>query len=199
MTPEYILRKSISCRPAHCSNDSAKRSLSEIEDMQYASEYAEPGYTQPRKGILFANWNYFSNDVVRVLEAYGYEIEWSDEWTRCEDCGKALRTSPDCYSWQPSYFVLDGSELCRECVPMEEYLESLEDNPRKAVNDHLDLAEFGYTQLQGGFENGLHPGMNDSPSKIFERFKNLGHKRLLFSIDEVSQFYSTFSIWEKVS
>lgn len=41
-------------------------------------------------------------------------------------------------------------------------------------------------------------GMNADPKKIYDEFVAHGHKRLLFQIDEVSQFYVTFCIWEKV-
>lgn len=74
--------------------DAVKRSgESEIDDLQWVSEYAEPGYTQPQKGILFANWNYFHCGIDTLLENYGFAIEWNDEWSTCEECNRAVRTS----------------------------------------------------------------------------------------------------------
>src|SRR5262249_11080147 len=136
MTPEYILRKSL-CRAAHCADNATHEERARhIEYMEWAAEYAEPGYDQPEKGILFANWNYFPRGVDSILERYGYQIEWSDEWSTCGDCGKAFRTQPDSYGWQPSYFWASDCEmLCKDCIDMESYLESLEDKPRKALND----------------------------------------------------------------
>jgi hypothetical protein len=167
--------------------------------MGWSNEYAEPGYSDPKKGILFANWNKFSGDVTRLLENYGYEIEWSDEWSTCQECGKAIRMSPDSYGWQPSYFIMNDCELfCTACCPMEEYLESLEDNPRTALNDHIDPADYGYEKLEGDFENGFHPGQNDNTKEIYKRLHDQGHKRLLFNIDGVGQFDISFSIWKKV-
>lgn len=199
MTPEYILRKSL-CRPAHCSSASAEQRAHVIENMGWAPEYAEPGYSNPEKAILFNNWNYFSADVTDLLEKYGYSIEWEDEWSTCEECGKAVRTSPDSYGWQPSYFIMNDCELfCKDCVPMDEYLESLEDKPTRALNDHVNPADYGYVKLEGDFENGFHPGQNANPREIYKRLHDAGHKRLLFNIDSVGQFDMYFSIWEKVA
>ena len=194
MTPEYILRKSL-CRPAYCGDYTTERRLSEIECMGYASDYGEPGYSKPEKGILFANWNLFPRNVDELLK--GYEIEWSDEWTQCYDCGLALRISPDSYCWQPSKFDTDDGTYCKDCIDMEAYLESLEGNPRRALNDHINPADYGYVKLEENFENGWHPGQNDNPCDIYERLMEQGRKRLLFNVDEVSQFYIVFSVWEK--
>lgn len=196
MTPEYILRKSL-CRPAHCSDATIETRATRIEDMQYSPEYAEPGYDNSSKAILFANWNYFSNDATDLLEKYGYRIEWEDEWSMCSDCQKAFRISADSYGWQPSYFEMDGELLCIECVNMEDYLETLEDKPTHALNDHVNPEDYGYTQLEDNFENGFHPGQNDNPKEIYKRLRQAGHTRLLFNIDSVGQFDMRFSIWKK--
>ncbi len=87
--------------------------------------------------------------------------------------------------------------LCKDCIDLEEYLESLEGNPRRALNDHTDPTDYGYVKLESNFENGFHSGQNDNPKEIFDRLKAQGRKRLLFNIDEVSQFYIVFSVWEK--
>ena len=196
MTPEYILRKSLKHK-AHCSDTDVETRACQIEYINWSPEYAEPGYDTPTKGVLFGNWNYFAPKAVELLEKYGYAIEWEDEWSTCSDCGKAFRTSPNSYSWQPSYFELDGELLCKDCVDMEAYLESLEDKPTHAVTGHIDLYEYGYIQLEGDFENGFHPGQNDNPREIYKRLHAEGHKRLLFNVDSVGQFDVLFSIWKK--
>jgi hypothetical protein len=81
---------------------------------------------------------------------------------------------------------------------MRDSIEGLEDNPRKALNDHISPADYGYRKLEGDFENGFHPGQNDNPTEIYKRLHAQGKKRLLFSIDSVGQFDMSFSIWEKV-
>jgi hypothetical protein len=210
MTPQYILRKSL-CRPPHCGardklgNDDKERNLrsaeSEIENLGFATGYAEPGYTDPAKGILFANWNYFPRGLDSILERAGYAIEWSDEWSTCGDCGLAVRSSPDSYGWQPSYAILGECDLlCSDCLANHaaEYLEGLEDNPRTALNlPAIDPADHGYTRIQDGFESGFHPGQTDDPTKILAELQAKGHKRILFQIDDVGQFDTRFSVWER--
>jgi hypothetical protein len=99
---------------------------SEIDNMGFAPSYAEPGYDQPKRGVLFANWNRFPRGFDSVLERAGYAIEWSDEWTTCDDCGKALRTQPDSYGWTPAYVEDEsGNIMCRDCAPEDE--DELED------------------------------------------------------------------------
>jgi len=211
MTPQYILQKSL-CRPPSCGSSHLKNeeelkaynlrvAQCEIDGLGYAKEYAEPGYTDPAKGILFANWNYFPRGVADILENYGYEIEWSDEWDFCSDCNKAFRTSGNSYSWQPSYADLDGSRICIECLQQDptEYLESLEDNPRRALNiDGIDPADYGYTMLEGEYENGWHPGQNDDPKAIYKNLRAEGFKKpLLFQIDSVGQFDISFVVWQR--
>jgi hypothetical protein len=204
MTPEYILRKSL-CRPAHCLGEYEQKhggqlafAESEIESMRFAQGYAEPGYTDPSKGILFANWNYFPRGVDTILERYGFAIEWSDEWSECENCNKAIRTSGNSYSWQPSFGMVDDCTiLCADCLKgeAESYLESLENNPSTALNiSSIDPADYGYVKVEGDFQNGLHEGMNDNPKKIYTRLHER-YSRLLFQIDEQSQFYIGFAVW----
>jgi hypothetical protein len=197
MTPEFILRKGLSETP-HCSELPADRRLQHLDNLGWAPGYAEPGYSDPKKAVLFFNWNEVGRRTFDLLEQYGFECEWEDEWTTCGGCGKALRTSPDSYSWQPSYFELNGELTCIECTDIEAYLETLENNPRRAVNDHINPADYGYIKLEGDFENGWHPGQNDDPKEIFKRLQAAGHKRLLFNIDSVSQFYITFEVYEKI-
>lgn len=87
----------------------------EAENMGYSPSYAELGHTQPRKGILFANWNKFPSNIDKLLKRAGYEIEWNDEWTTCEDCNKAFRTEADSYCWEPAGKVTEQGCFCNEC------------------------------------------------------------------------------------
>ena len=58
--------------------------------------------------------------VGRLLERLGFECEWSDEWTTCEDCGRLLRTCPDSHDWRPSYVESDCEYICHECAPEDD-------------------------------------------------------------------------------
>ena len=197
MTPQFIMRASL-CREPHCARGDWRREARAIvENLNYAAEYAEPGYEDPRKGILFANWNYFPSELEGILERYGFAIEWDDEWSTCDGCDKAVRTSPDSYGWQPSSLVTEGAILCRDCLFAED-IETLENQPRRALNVYgLNPAAYGYTKLEGDFESGWYPGQNDNPETIFTRLSPT-HPRLLFVIDTTGQFDIGFSIWEKL-
>lgn len=201
MTPQYILRKSLCREPHRANGENWKRSAeSEIENMGRSSEYAEPGYSQPSKGVLFANWNHFPRGIDSILERYGFAIEWSDEWTTCEECGRAVRTSADSYGWQPSYaLVREYSIVCVDCLKndAESYLESLENHPTRALNLlDIDPVTYGYVKVEGNLENGLHPGQNDNPHQIYARL-HPKYPRLLFRVDGVGQFDIGFSVWAK--
>lgn len=199
MTPEYILRKSL-CREPHCARGDWKRTAeSYIESLGVALEYAEPGYDNPAKGILFSDWNYFTRNIGDILERYGYAIEWEDEWTTCDCCGKALRTSPNSYGWQPSYIETDCDFYCKDCFT-EGDLEALEDNPECAVNfDGINLSNYGYREIKCGYESGWFPGQNADPKKIYDELVEHGHTRLLFHIESVGQFDMSFCVWEKIT
>ena len=98
----------------------AQRAQAEIDNMGFSPSYAEPGYEQPKRGILLANWNVFPSTIDTLLERYGFAVEWSDEWTTCSNCNKAMRTEPSSYDWTPAYTVEDGGEYCRDCKTEEE-------------------------------------------------------------------------------
>lgn len=223
MTPQYVLGKSLGdCFRIESKEDPSwkkKTSLfatyvpgyyaltstireqqDEINNLGYAHEYAEPGYTNSGgKGILFANWNLFSKKAGDILEKMGFECEWSDEWTTCQDCGRAVRTSPDSYSYQPSYVILNECELfCMDCFNKEAYLESIEDNSDMACMRSIDPSEFGYELIEEGFESGLCHGMNDDPKKILEGFQDRGISGIVFRLSRSSQFYCNFEVWRKI-
>lgn len=81
----------------------------------WCREYAEPGYETPENGILFANWNGIE-DMAELAEQSGYAVEWSAEWTSCDDCGRAIRTEPDCWDWEPAFTTdSDFALTCHEC------------------------------------------------------------------------------------
>lgn len=222
MTPQFILRRSL-CRPAHCysahvpghgyvnrGDDPATKAdydrqrlrsaETAIDNLQWANGYAEPGYQDPAKGILFADWNIFARGIDSILERYGYELEWEDEWSTCGDCGKAVRTSGNSYHWQPHYVIMNECELvCLECVDWPAYLESIEDDPRSACMAECDPSDHGYRRIsdRNEYENGFHPGQNDDPAKILKALQDRGHSGIVFRLSETSQFYVRFEVYER--
>lgn len=221
LTYEYILQHD--SKPAHCFsahvvgkgyvNDGkdestraeylvqlARTRKQELDCIGFANGYAEPGYQDTDKGVLFANWNCFSKRVVDVLESAGYAIEWQDEWSTCGQCYKAVRTSADCYQWQPYYVECDGEIDCLDCVDWQSVLEGYEDNPRKAVFNACNPADYGYRLISGEdeYESGFHAGQDDNPKEILARLNAQGKHGIVFRIGETSQFYIRFEVWQKV-
>lgn len=101
-----------------------------LEYISASHEYAEPGYRIGVGGIIFfCDWNTETRWVGEspklicdaaarcgnVLEALGHYCQWSDEWTTCSDCNRAVRTQPNSYDWEPSYHMGDGELLCLDC------------------------------------------------------------------------------------
>lgn len=94
--------------------------------------YAEPGYSDPECGVIaLGNWNtidHYHEETHRfvaddaspshlgdILDKLGVPCEWSDEWSSCSECGKLVRTEPDCHDWEPAYHISDSGIYCREC------------------------------------------------------------------------------------
>lgn len=98
-----------------------RTATSEVENLGYAPAYAKhQGETQPRRGVLMANWNYLPTGLDFILERAGYAVEWSDEWSTCESCNGAVRTEPDGYFWEPPYKLVDDCTiLCLDCYADE--------------------------------------------------------------------------------
>lgn len=188
----------IGCFTVHCDDENA---------------YAEPGYEG--KLVVCGNYNAVSkwspddqkstvvddtpNRVAKMLEKAGAELEWSDEWTSCTDCGKLVRTSADSYGWSQYYhhFEDTSSIVCGDCLKEDptEYLEALEGSHRKCVTFDLDLEEHGYRKLDGEYQNGLYGGQTDDPEIIAKALKAKGVERFIFDLDSVGQFDLHFSVW----
>lgn len=186
-----------------------------IEDIKLnLAGYAEPGYSNPKSGIIaLGDWNDVSeynrnqnqfvtidttpSRVAKAFEKLGIEVEWEDEWVECDDCGKLVRCVASSYCWKPAYIQRDCSITCHECLSSspEEHLERLEGNPRAANTiDSIDPGEHGYIRLEE-FEAGFHPGQDADPVLISQALEEQGISRYLFNIDDTGQFDMSFSVW----
>lgn len=188
-----------------------------IEEVWIVTEgYAEPGYNDPSSEVIaFGNWNDITRydeeqgklivldktmpRVCKLLERLGVEIEWSDEWTTCYECGKAVRTQPDSYGWQRSYWTTnDGDDVCVECVYKSpgDYVESMVGEDHRAITIRgIDLEQFGFVELSERYEYGLYGGQSDDPGVIGRSLRKKGIDRYVFVIDDVGQFDLKFKVW----
>lgn len=183
--------------------------LIEEHSMEWCSKYGEPGYSDPEAGVLFANWNNIPKAFADYLEAQGYELEWSDEWTIDYDNSKAYRTSPSSYDWEPSVVYTedcgmltpdDGAAEIIDAVSMTDW-----NQPAGCVPSWItwnDLQEAGYERhpdLEAhDFESGWFPGQNDDPAAIAKVIWNAPGRRverIVFRKTEQSQFYCKFECW----
>lgn len=123
------------------------------EHIDTAPDYAERGYclSDEHGMVVFGDWNSrrFPRDgepgltkdenrmprAFDLLQKLGCDCEWYDEWATCGECGKAVRTQPNCYQWQPSYVLHNECELvCEDCVAEnpDEYFESLDGSTNRS-------------------------------------------------------------------
>lgn len=179
--------------------------LQDKHHAQWCDEYGEPGYDQPQSGIVFADWNDVPQPLQVALEEVGYNLEWSDEWLICGQ-GKAWRTSPTSYSWSPSYRVTDDGEII---TPDDGALAFIEDcemtdygQPIKALPGWVsaeDLEEAGFQRVnEDPYESGWFPGQTDDPAEIARNLFECPHVlKVVFQINEKSQFYIRFTVWVK--
>lgn len=177
--------------------------------------YGEPGY-DTGKPVVLGNWNNIDRydpatrtrvDVdntmerlAKIFKYLGWEVDWEDEYCSCSECGRAIRTKGDSYSWQMYGWADDGEFLCGDCIKEypERYLEFLDGNPRVALTIHgIDLSQHGYRLYQDGFENGFYPGQTDDPKKIAKELRAGGIEHFIFVLDHVDQFDISFSVWVK--
>ena len=138
------------------------------------------------------------------LNTLDHWFEWgfSDEFSTCENCGRSFQYSQSSYDDIPRWALIDGLGIfCHECIRdefEEEYIESVTNNPEQALKitiiNESRLAELGWKELEGKYENGLHEGMNDDPKSIYNSLK--ADWDVLFTFMP-SQFYVSFWAWVK--
>lgn len=130
-------------------------------------------------------------------------ISWgfADEYTRCDECGKVIRTEPDSKHWTPDFWVdyENGYVVCGDCVRNnpQEYLIDLTNNSDKAntILDDGDLTANGYVKLDDEYESGWY-GKNDNPQDILENLLNEHPSgQFIFSITNQQQFGTWFVVW----
>ena len=202
---DTVMNAAVNCAKSQAGED-------RITEVQFYTGYAEPGYDGDK--IAVGNWNSITvwdsegqkSNVVddtperlaNLLEKMGYELEWSDEWDTCGDCGKLIRTQANGYDWTPSYVVLSDFVACAECIKenhIVEYLEEISGNDIMAHTLDFPLEDYGYKRVEQSFENGFYGGQTDHPKHIANALMVLGVRHFIFNLDAVGQFDTNFSVY----
>lgn len=122
------------------------------------------------------------------------EVDWSENWTRCDHCGVMVPTMPAYYGDTREWKLINDCEIiCRDC---------LTGNPEWIIDDCLNSRERalpswinppdGFIKLfDDDLENGFHHGQNDDPEKV-EIPEN---HDFLFQITDVGQFDVCFNVY----
>lgn len=194
-----------------------------------ASDYAEPFYnlTSADGIVVFGDWNNkrtlingewittsktdtLPSRLCDALENIGADIEWCDEWSTCQDCYKALRTSADSYGWTMYGAFWNCGYVCADCLK-EHLADFIEDedfinNASKCLMPMFksDLEALGYVQWEADdphtYESGWHPGQDDNPKDILASIlegKDEDKVQVVFLLDSVGQFDMRFSAYVK--
>ena len=159
-------------------------------------EVCEPGYDNDLP-YLFGDWNPISRELEKALLEH-YNLEWYDEWTSCGYCGKFFRSSPSSYYWTMYGEFGDGDCTCGDCIKdsPEDTIDNAIGNAATCLPSFLDPTDYGFENLNGTFENGLHSHQTDDPTEILAAYqKRYPDHDLIFGNLGSSQFYVTFEIW----
>lgn len=182
----------------------ALRAFCEVNNQQleWADEYGEPGYTNPTQGILFCDWNEIPKALSKRLEAQGWELEWLDEWYIDYDHGggKAYRTTADSHGWESRVRYCDGYVLTPDDDADDWIADSLNDDARPLPSwfDSDELESRGFSLIYGEteLEVGFHPGQNETPNKFTPKLRAMGLDVVL-QVTGRGQFDVSYRIWTR--
>lgn len=179
--------------------------LQENHDASFCPSYGEPGYTDPKSGIVFADWNNINGRIGNYLEAAGFGLEWSDQWVIDYNHNKAYRTSPNSYGWLPTaIYAPGGGELLTPDSDLSDVIGVLQ---CEYISDDCyllpawiteeNLLELGFMKQGSERESGLAPGQTANPKETLkELLADSGVLAVVFT-GYPSQFYTTWQAWAK--
>lgn len=178
----------------------------------YAGNQGQDFEQEQLKGVLMADWNETTrwNEETKqheticrcmerisdLAEKVGYAIEWSDEWTECDGCNRAVRTSAYCHGWRPQYWMRDCELYCRGCADPHEVAADCIGDASKALPEWIAPESVGYYPVTEDteYESGLHPGQTDRPGDVAGKLEGAGIKRYVFVVGDVGQFDVRFGV-----
>ncbi len=178
--------------------------LQDKHNAEWCSKYGEPGYPDPAKGVVLANWNNVPKRIADYLEEAGFSLEWSDEWWIDYANEKAYRTRPDSYHWESQIHLTRGGDYITPDDPFSDWLEELQATdyahepaclPSRYTEQ--DLAEHGFVLFADQQENGFHASRSDTPEPVQKAAFEKGAEAVIFRKVENSQFYIVYQCYAK--
>lgn len=141
----------------------------------------------------------------RAAESAGIDLVHYDEYTVDYETGKAWRTQPDSYFWQPAVVWDENGNMLTPDDDIEYWIEWAKNNPSRCITKAMlpdsVLHEAGFEYYPSDderYENGLHQGMDDDPVKLYESVRaSLPESDIIFRLTESSQFYVTFKMMSR--
>ena len=137
-----------------------------------------------------------------VLRELGVDYGFSDEWARCDECGKAVRTAPDSYSWKADFFLDDqvGGVICGDDVRKDSvnYINWLLESPANRANTILsdsDLESEGFEKVSEEYESGWYDRHDDPKEILTAAEEEYPNGEFIFSISRQGQFATNFELW----
>ena len=125
--------------------------------------------------------NFFGSDV---------STEWDDEWTSCGECGKAIRTNPDSYSWEPNFVQSDWGFVCADCASEDDLADYTNTTDRAIPSWMRGIADKAgficalddpyFSASCKRFQTGFHPGQNDTPQEALKELFDLCESKDFF-------------------
>lgn len=188
---------------ATTTNEAVKRRLESITFS--GAGYAEEGYVSKTGVIAFGNWNDIGADksmtiLANRMEELHINCEWSEEWTCCDRCNKAVRTHGDTVFWQPAYDTVEDDRICHECLTKNKanivhYLSYLENKHTKAITIGIEPSDYGYKKVDQEFENGWYGGQCDDPELVANDLREQNITRFVFKIDSMNPYEVKFFVY----
>jgi hypothetical protein len=115
-------------------------------------------------------------DEVVELSDFDCDVVFSDEYSKCVECDKILRTSPDSYSWTAPLYIEAEGYCCEDCAyKYNDYVLEQYSNTNKSIPDSISIDDLGLVKVNNeSFQNGLYGGQCDTPQPIIETLNNVG-------------------------
>ncbi len=172
------------------------------------------------KPLIIANWNEIddrhTDKIEEACDKHDVGFGWIDEWTQCDNCEQAIRTSPTSYDWGPNFIQVgyyesgDGlSFICRDCIEDEMDYEQVEEFIQEYNGDHeyafpswmeKFLPQYGFSSYGKNYETGMHPHQTDSPEKVAEEIrKKYPNADFVFVVTAEGQFDVSWSVYIRLN